>query len=248
MPNRHAGALALFATAAMIALGSWGPSQAASPSMEQRFTTGGSATHPVVVELYQSQGCSSCPPANAYLNAIADRSDILALSFAVTYWDRLGWKDTFGSPRYTARQQDYATAGQGQVATPEVIVNGRFAILGSNTRAFDAAIAKAELSRGGPDISLDGTSLRLGQAVAEGTSTVWIVRYDPRSRDVPIRAGENGGRTLPHRNIVRELTKLGEWAGPAESFALPSAQEHGLATAVLVQRGSGGPIIAARKL
>ena len=81
---------------------------------------------------------------------IADRRDVLALSFAVTYWDRLGWKDTFGSPRFTARQQDYARAGRGQVATPEFIVNGAIAVVGSNAPAFDAAIAKAGPPRGGP--------------------------------------------------------------------------------------------------
>jgi hypothetical protein len=108
------------------------------------------AGSPVVVELFQSQGCSSCPPANADLNAIADRGEVLALSFAVTYWDRLGWKDTFGSPRFTARQQDYANAGRGEVATPEFIINGAYAVVGSNRPALEAAIARASPPRSGP--------------------------------------------------------------------------------------------------
>ncbi len=203
---------------------------------------------PVVVELFQSQGCSSCPPANAYLNAIADRPGILALSFAVTYWDQLGWKDTFGSPRFTDRQRDYARAGQGEVATPELIVNGAKAVVGSNGAAFDTTIAKAGPPLGGPTIASTGSTIQVGRAPARGTSTVWLVRYDPRSRDVPIRAGENNGRTLPHRDIVRELIRLGDWRGPAASFQAPTAHEPGLLTAVLLQRGSGGPIIAARKL
>lgn len=207
-----------------------------------------SPAHPVVLELFQSQGCSSCPPANALLNAIADRPDVLALSFAVTYWDQLGWKDTFGSPRFTARQQDYAEAGRGEVATPEFVVNGSHAIVGSDPRAFATAVARAGAPGGGPGIAADGQSVRLGQAAGGPTATVWLVRYDPGSRNVPIRAGENGGQTLPHRDIVRELTKLGEWNGAAERFALPAAREAGLASAVLVQRGSGGTIIAARKL
>ncbi|WP_416462953.1 DUF1223 domain-containing protein [Sphingomonas sp. VDB2] len=95
---------------------------------------------------------------------------------------------------------------------------------------------------------VDGTSVRIGAGAAGKAATVWLVRYDAKSRDVPIRAGENGGRTLPHRDIVRELAKLGDWSGSSTSFPLPPARERGLSTAILVQRGAGGPIIAARKL
>ncbi len=209
---------------------------------------GGSAAHPTVIELFQSQGCSSCPPANALLNAIADRPDVLALSFAVTYWDQLGWKDTFASPRFTARQQDYAAAGRGEVATPELIVNGTYAVVGSDRRAFDTAVARAGQPRGGPDIAFGGQTIRLGRGAAAAPATVWLVRYDPATRNVPIRAGENDGRTLPHRDIVRELVKLGEWAGSPTDFALPRVREAGLISAVLIQRGRGGTIIAASRL
>lgn len=246
MPNRRRGAFALIIVSAASLVAAGGVAWALPPG--QTPAGAPSAPQPIVVELFQSQGCSSCPPANAYLNAIADRPDILALSFAVTYWDRLGWKDTFGSPRFTARQQEYAAAGQGQVATPEMIVNGSHAVVGADKRAFDATIAKAGAPRGGPAITVDGASLHLGTAAAGKAATVWLVRYDPRSRDVPIRAGENGGRTLPHRGIVRELVKLGDWNGPSASYRIPPARERGLATAVLVQRGAGGEIIAARKL
>lgn len=225
-----------------------GPASAAQPGNVGTAVKLATSSNPVVVELFQSQGCSSCPPANAYLNAISDRPEIIALSFAVTYWDQLGWKDTFGSDRFTARQQEYARAGRGQVATPELIVNGSYAVVGSDKRGFDAAIAKAGAARGGPDIMLDGSTLRLAKAPYKGTATVWLVRYDPRSRNVPIRAGENGGRTLPHRGIVRELAKLGDWSGPSATFHINAPREPGLATAVLVQRGPGGPIIASRKL
>jgi hypothetical protein len=205
--------------------------------------------HPVVVELFQSQGCSSCPPANANLNALADREDVLALSFAVTYWDQLGWKDTFGSSRYTARQWDYAhRSGRPQVATPQVIVNGEATIVGSNRDQLAATIARAGPPRGGPDFAVEGEMLKVAGQPVRDDATVWLVRYDPRSRNVPIRAGENGGRTLPHRDIVRELTALGRWSGTAVSFSIPRSREAGLASAVLVQRGVGGPIIAARRL
>ncbi len=236
----------ILAAATLSTLSGFGPSQATA--MPGGAAVAASAARPTVIELFQSQGCSSCPPANALLNAIADRPDILALSFAVTYWDQLGWKDTFGSPRFTARQQDYAAAGRGEVATPELIVNGAYAVVGSDHYALDAAVARAGAPAGGPEITLDGPALRLGKAPTDAPATVWLVRYDPRSRDVPIRAGENGGRTLPHRDIVRELTRLGDWTGTPAGFELPPAHEAGLATAVLVQRGKGGPIIAARKL
>jgi hypothetical protein len=234
--------------ATFLALGSAVAGLAGCSTSEAAPQAAGSAAQPVVVELFQSQGCSSCPPANADLNAIAGRSDLLVLSFAVTYWDRLGWKDTFGSPRFTARQQDYANAGRGEVATPEFIVNGAFAVVGSNRQALHAAIARAGPARGGPAISARPSGVGIERAAAGAPATVWLVRYDPRSRDVPIRAGENGGRTLPHRNIVRELVKLGDWSGPAASYPLPSPHESGLASAVFLQRGPGGPIVSARKL
>ena len=222
--------------------------QAAQPA-QQVAVSGASPSHPVVVELFQSQGCSSCPPANANINAIADRPEVLALSFGVTYWDQLGWKDSFATPRNTARQWEYARhAGRAQVATPQVIVNGGMAIVGSNRRQLDQTIAAAGPARGGPMLEAEGSTLRLGAAKSSATSTVWLVRYDPRSVNVAIRAGENGGRTLPHRNIVRDLVKLGDWTGAAKTMRIPTPAAPGLASAILVQQGAGGKITAARKI
>ena len=202
--------------------------------------------HPAVVELYQSQGCSSCPPADLVVNALAERADVLALSFAVTYWDQLGWKDVFGDPAFTQRQWDYARAGgRGNVATPQVVVNGRGVVTGNRRGEVDAAIARFDRGAGGPTSASDGRHATVG--AGRGQGTVWLVRYDPRTIPVAIRAGENGGRTIPHRNIVRQLTPLGQWRGTSARFALPAAPR-GLTTALLVQAGRGGPILAARKL
>ncbi len=202
--------------------------------------------HPTVVELYQSQGCSSCPPADLVINAVADRPDVLALSFAVTYWDRLGWKDTFGDPAFTQRQWDYAkTGGRGNVATPQVIVNGRGVLTGNRREDVDAAIARDDRGVGGPEIRSDGRTAVVERGLGKGT--LWLVRYDPRTIPVPIRAGENGGRTIPHRNIVRQLVALGPWSGPSVRFTLP-AERAGLRTALLLQAGTGGAIIASRSL
>jgi hypothetical protein len=204
---------------------------------------------PVVVELYQSQGCSSCPPANANLNAIADRADVIPLSFAVTYWDQLGWKDSFARPQFTARQWDYAhSGGRAQVATPQMVINGgRQTIVGSNRQQLEAAIAAARHGAG-PRITFADHKVSIGAMDTAKLSTVWLVRYDPRSNNVPIRAGENGGRTLPHRNIVRQLVSVGIWSGAAKSFAIPANPDPIYRTAVLVQRGKGGPIAAAARL
>lgn len=202
--------------------------------------------NPTVVELYQSQGCSSCPPADAVLNALADRPDVLALSFAVTYWDQLGWKDTFADPAFTQRQWDYARAsGRTYVATPQMVINGGGVVTGGDPAQVDAAIRRLGRPVAGPTIVRAGGALAIG--TGKGTATVWLVRYDPRTIAVPIRAGENGGRTIAHRNVVRQLVQLGQWTGSPLRLALPAAPA-GLSSAVLVQQGRGGAIIAARQI
>jgi hypothetical protein len=199
---------------------------------------------PVVLELFQSQGCSSCPPADANINAIADRPGVLALSFGVTYWDDLGWKDTFAKPQYTARQWDYAHAmHHDNVATPQVVVNGRSDIVGNDRGQLEQAIRTA----GHPDaahVAVGADRATVSAGASPGRSAdVWLVRYDPRVQEVPIQRGENGGRTLPHKDVVRQLVRLGGWTGSVVSYALPRAPEAGLRTAVLVQGAGGGPIL-----
>ena len=231
------------AVLAGLALSVGGASWARSGNDTQRATASG--RQPVVVELFQSQGCSSCPPANAYLNTLADRPDLLTLSFAVTYWDRLGWKDTFGAREFTVRQQEYARAGTGHVATPEFIVDGQRAVVGNDPLKLGAAIRGAATQPDGPPIMLSAGEVRIPGGSVERSADVWLVRYDPRSRDVPVRAGENGGRTLVHRHIVRQLVRLGSWNGTGFASKIPAAREPGLKTAVLVQMDNGGRIISA---
>jgi hypothetical protein len=202
---------------------------------------------PVVIELFQSQGCSSCPPANAALNALADNSNVIALSYAVTYWDRLGWKDRFASPAFTKRQYDYKTAlGANSVYTPQVVLNGTRAIVGNGKGELAGALASTKAISGGPAISQTGSAIEIG--AGKGKASIWLIRYDPRFQNVAVGAGENKGRTLPHRNIVRELVKLGSWSGKAANFTLPAAKMVGLRSVVLVQQGTAGPIMAAKQL
>jgi hypothetical protein len=235
-----AGAIGLHFAAPSVA-----PEAKAAPAIP--IASGADAAHPAVIELYQSQGCSSCPPALKVLDEVANRPDVLALNFAVTYWDRLGWKDIYAQPAYTARQWDYSHAqGRGNVQTPQLIVNGRAAVLGSYKAEVEQAIA-ANARAAGPQIAVEGARITVAAAPAPAAATVWLVAYDPRSVAVPIRAGENGGRTLPHRNIVRQLVALGGWSGKAMSYTAP-ASPAGLKRAVLVQAGKGGQIVAAARI
>lgn len=206
------------------------------------------ADHPTVVELFQSQGCSSCPPANANLNAIASRPGVLALSFAVTYWDRLGWKDTFAHPSFTARQWEYSRAGgRANVSTPQMIVNGRGVLVGNRPGQVADFIRRFDRGATGPRIDIADGRAAVAKGRAARPANVWLVRYDPRVHAVPIRAGENGGRTLPHRNIVRAVHLLGKWNGDAASFPLPRIPTPYRA-AILVQDGPGGAILAATRI
>ncbi|WP_169731714.1 DUF1223 domain-containing protein [Sphingomonas jaspsi] len=203
-----------------------------------------------VIELYESQGCSSCPPAIRNANALADRKDMLVLTFSVTYWDYLGWKDIYGQPAFTQRQHDYANgSGRSRVSTPQMIINGRTALVGDRPDEIRADLAKTGRI---PTLSVTSTnpgtiSLR-SSGKPQGRSDVWLVRYDPHSLNVPIRSGENAGRTIAHRNVVFGLKRLGGWDGSARTFDVPAAGRPGLAEAILVQAPNGGPLLAAAKL
>ena len=196
-----------------------------------------------VVELFQSQGCSSCPPANANVMALADRPGVLTLSWQVTYWDYLGWKDSFAQASFTARQHEYARAlGHDGVFTPQVVVNGRGDVVGTARGEVEQALGRFD--RGGDAVKLTLSGNAVTVAGRSPESSVYLVRYDPRIVQIPIKAGENGGRTLPHRNVVREFALLGKFSGGTQKFGLPAAKHTGLKTAVLVQTGMAGPIVA----
>ncbi len=231
----HAGARALAFALALLSggLASGGAALAAGPL--------------TVVELFTSQGCSSCPPANDNVRALADRPDVLALSFGVTYWDQLGWKDTFAQPKFTARQVDYARAlGHDGPFTPQVVIDGKADVVGARKGEIEGLIAKETLD-GGPALQVGrgAVSIGPGRAPVKGAD-VWLVHYDPRIVQVPVQHGENTGRTLPHKNVVRELTRLGAWTGAPARFAIPPPGG-GLSTAVLVQTTGAGPILAAAR-
>ncbi|HEY9234808.1 MULTISPECIES: DUF1223 domain-containing protein [Phenylobacterium] len=208
------------------------------------------AKPPVVVELFTAQGCASCGEANAHLNKLAKREDLLALTFAVDYWDYLGWPDTFARPEFTTRQKAYVERlNLREPYTPQVVVDGRAQAGGLQTEKVEQLIALAQKApRNPPDMAFVGERrVDVGSGrVPRGGAEVWLVRFDPREHDVVVKKGDNRGQTVAHRNVVRELKRLGAWRGRPTAYRLPTAGEDGLVTVVLVQGAGGGRILAVK--
>ncbi len=209
---------------------------------------------PLVLELFTSQGCSSCPPADVLLSKYAERSDLMTLSLSVDYWDHLGWKDTLASPKHSARQKTYAKAlGTGNVYTPQVVVNGAFQAVGSNQAEIDKAIARARKASDRAPVAIKAAvdSKRVVIDVAQATAgqqsaTIWLAVVSPRV-EVKVKKGENTGRMLTYHNVVREITPVGMWNGKATHVELPAnaLMEAGDRCAVLLQAEDGGRILGA---
>jgi hypothetical protein len=213
---------------------------------------------PVVVELFTSQGCNSCPPADAFLGELAARPDVLALSLHVDYWDYIGWKDPFAQRAYTERQRSYSRAlNQRFVYTPQMVVNGTLQGVGSEQATINKLIDKARrLEASGPTIRVtavkgsgDQRLVHVGEGKAEAPAKVWLVFYDSK-HETPINAGENSGRKLANYNVVRTLTPIGKWTGGAASFPvdLDAIDADCDGAAVIVQTEGTGPIIAAARI
>ncbi|HZZ70564.1 MAG TPA: DUF1223 domain-containing protein [Phenylobacterium sp.] len=207
------------------------------------------AKTPVVVELYTAQGCASCGEANAHVAKLADKPGVLALTFSVDYWDYLGWTDTFAKPEFAERQKAYvAKLALREPYTPQVVVDGAAQTAGSKAEKVDKLVAEAAKARHAtPDIRFShGGRVYVGSARApKGGGEVWLIRYDPREQEVAVKTGDNKGQTLPEKNVVRELARLGAWRGKPVAFHLPAASEEGLKTVVLVQGAHGGRVIGA---
>jgi hypothetical protein len=198
-----------------------------------------------VVELFKSQGCSACPPANENLATLSERPGVLALSFGVTYWDRLGWKDTFASQLYTERQAHYeAPLGQAGPFTPQFVVNGQATVVGSDLSLLERLIASSP-SPATASIKFGERTVTIGARTApRDGADIWQVHYDPSRVAVLVRRGENRGRILPQKNVVRDLQLIGSWTG--QPVTIRRAQSpSGLHTAILVQTRQGGPVLAA---
>ena len=206
----------------------------------------------VVVELFTSQGCNSCPPADALLGELAGRPDVIALSLHVDYWDYIGWKDPFGSPMNTARQRRYAEElGLRYVYTPQMIVDGRINAVGSRRDEVLDAIERAGRQRAGFDLrfveSGGGKVVIPAGTAPENGATIWLAVFD-RSHETEIKRGENAGRKLRNTNVVRSFERLGTWMGERLEIPLDlagAAARGRDGCAVIVQQGRNGPVLAA---
>ena len=204
------------------------------------------ARQPVVVELFTAQGCGSCGEANDLLGKLADRPGILALTWPVDYWDYLGWTDTFAKPEFAERQKAYvARLALREPYTPQVVVDGRKQAAGRRAADVETLVREAiRQPRNPPDIRFVGqrrVDVGSGRPPAGGAD-VWLVRYDPREQGVAVRSGDNRGQTINHRNVVREVSRLGSWRGRPVAFRY-QASEDGLKTVIIVQTPRGGRVL-----
>jgi hypothetical protein len=220
--------------------------EAAPPAPQVKMT-------PVAVELFTSQGCSSCPPADALIEKLAKEPNIIAITRPVTYWDNLGWKDTLGREANTILQRSYAArGGEGSgVYTPQAMVQGEAAAVGSSEAKLRRLIA-AEKQKPGPAISArmtadGGRAIMIDQPV-KANASVLVVALKGEAV-VRIGAGENGGRVVRYTNVVLAETDIGRWLGGSATITVPGRimkQPGADRYAVLLREGSAGRIVAAR--
>lgn len=202
-------------------------------------------SRPVVVELYTSQGCSSCPPADALLGELAGRPNVIALAFHVDYWDSIGWRDRFEISDAAPRQRRYVeTLKLSSAFTPQAVIDGRASYVGSDRRRISEALAAT--SNGIPvvlGVAHGELDVSIGEAIGQGAHDVNLIAYLPQA-STAVGRGENSGRTLAEFNIVRQFRRLGSWAGRKSSFQVPlsSFPPDASRVAVLIQRQDQGPI------
>jgi hypothetical protein len=207
------------------------------------------AQRPVVVELFTSQGCSSCPPADALLGELANQPNVIALAFHVDYWDSIGWRDRFEVPEAVKRQRQYVDALELPSAfTPQAVIDGRRSLVGSDRRRIQEAINDRQPVLIPIELAVSGDTLTV--SLPSGSDhrayDVNLVAYLPQAT-TQVARGENSGRTLTEFNIVRQFRRLGAWDGKGATFQVPLKSLPGDANrvAVLVQQGSQGPIAGA---
>lgn len=215
-----------------------------------------SAASPVVLELFTSQGCNSCPPADALMQDWLKQPGVIAISLHVDYWDYLGWKDTLGRKGHGIRQHDYArNSGKREVYTPQVVVNGKYAVVGSDRAAVEKALDKARRMQ---TIAIQAEKTKAGgwqikvpaMQGFEGEAKLVLCRYDTR-HEVAIERGENSGRTLNYLNVARSWGDLGRWKGQGTSYDVPDltgtdwGRQGAMVMLQLVTSEGIGPILGA---
>jgi len=203
------------------------------------------STPVTVLELFTSQGCSSCPAANKFVRELDGAPDLLTLSYSVDYWDYLGWKDTFGKPEFSEHQRTYGKQFGGKVYTPQMVINGEI-----HAARFTRKKVRTLKLDNIPDIRIkardDGIDVQITpQSWLDKNWTVTAVRYRPGIQSVPVKRGENSGRTIKLANVVQACKEIGKIGG-RESFSTQiKSLQPGEALVILVQDGKGGPILSA---
>jgi hypothetical protein len=252
---RALGIAASFALCAVLL----GPQKAEAQTPEPPAAAAAPAAR-AVVELYTSQGCSSCPRADVVLGRLAERDDLITISWGVDYWDYLGWRDTSARPEFTLRQKAYAKVlGYGMVYTPQAVINGAAHVNGGDeakiertidlfAKTFAATRVPVRLTAANGHLVVDIDAAPQGTATKE--ATVWLAPLAHRV-EVPITRGENHGKTVVYSNVARRLLPIGTWNGTPmtvrldrRSFMTSDADR----VVVLLQQGHGGPIIGAAVL
>ncbi len=261
-PQRHGKPTVLkrLAITSCVALGVGGVFHLAEQAMGRGFTAAsaetGAANKPVVVELFTSQGCYSCPPAEKFLGELSETPGLVALEFHVDYWDELRylihgkWKDPYSSPAHTRRQQRYNHSIEGRrgVYTPQMIIDGRIGAVGSRKGDVAAAIKRAaaeQSKRLDVNVTIHGAGARVSiDGADKRQADIWVVEF-LKERTTEVTSGENHGKTLVSHNIVREMTQVGEWNGKKAEFGfqLPDSTERGCA--VVVQLPGPGAVLGA---
>lgn len=207
---------------------------------------------PVLIELFTSQGCSSCPPADAFLQKLAKRDDVIALALHVDYWDYIGWKDSFAKPEYTARQRAYArVANRRMVYTPQMIINGADHVVGTRPMDVTDLIKKhrGDAARVSLNLAERQGKLKIAASAASGAggkATVRLFRYLPKET-VAIKRGENAGRSISYSHIVKSMSVVTDW-DMRQPLDIEVPLPGNLPAVVVIQRNSFGPVEAVAKV
>ena len=208
---------------------------------------------PVVVELFTSQGCSSCVPADAYLRVLAKRTDVIALAFHVDYWDYIGWKDQFAQPEFTTRQHAYRrTLKSRYVYTPQVVINGQVHNVGSDVEEIERQIVKFRaMADDGPQLRLrhvgENITVEVGAGQIAKPVDIFFVTYDDEQA-TDVTRGENSGKKLVNARVVREMRRIGRWDGTAKKYVVSLSGKSGNAGCAVLLQSPGGPIQSAQSL
>jgi hypothetical protein len=240
-----------FIVAGVVALGLAGAlGSTAQPAGVRPVGLAAPPHEPVVVELFTAQGCSGCPAANQVVEALAEEPGVIALTYAVDYWDYLGWSDTFARPEFAQRQRAYQAAMRlGNVYTPQVVIDGRREVSGAEGEAVQTAVDEEAARRVFPpqiQFREGNNAVGVGSGRApDGGAEVWAVSYRPGPQTVTVAGGDNRGRAVRQVNVVQSLTRLGEWTGRPILLDLPAATDPQDKVVVLVQGRASRRILTA---